>query len=664
MPEIKVSVQNKIAEAEKGKFIVCRNSDYTIKFDFDSEWSGYNFKTALFVFNGKLVPVPFDGNVCKVPKLKDTTLCAIGVKASNSELSTSTPALVPCKITAEDLAEEEIPAPTQDVYDEIIALINKYIGQGNNSIDEEAVKKLIEKETADLQSKTDESLQTESKEMVGAINEVKGLAETARMVFGETEGTAYEGNKGKANADNIAKLQNELAIVNVALEQSGLVKKYKQPITQEYNERVTANGLNVLDGSKAVLKKVVGNTVACKNLVDIPFIDATIPSAKEISVNFSQDIFVSVGELATVSSSVWRFQFVFKDGTSLYIMDIELERGGKKISATNDNPIVKIAYRGERITAGRYSKIMIAYGDTATEYQPYFTGLKSASFGGIESGGKNLWNGTWELGAINSNTGEASASSSSLISSFVPVVGGLSIAISGNIATPYMCCAYDKDKNFIRYVGSNAKTATLASNEVYLRIMQYENTAEPTNVQIEYGTTATEYTPYIDPILFFFPKTPTPLGTTIDFENKKITDYGVEITSDYPSIVYTEATKLFTFTAINANASFNLKAVSSYYPYDNFGSSGSTGFWITSDGEDLRIRDSRFTSVAELKTWMAENNVTIRYLSSTLQSETDFTESNEYIAYNGGREKVLENDGKDYGADNTLTQDYILVTEV
>ena len=495
MPTIKVRVSGKIAENLTPEVkIVCGNEDYKVEFEFDEPWESANVKTGLFIYNGKLVPQPFDGAVCPMPIIENTTLLAIGVKTSDGELYTTTPAYADCLKSASDLATNKIPAPSKDVYDEIIALLNKYIS-GGGSID-----------LSDYQKKVDENLPTTNKTIVGAIAEVKEIAETARMVFGETEGTAYEGNKGKANADNIAKLKNELAIVNVALEQSGLLKKYKQPITQEYSERVTADGANVLDGSKAVLKKVVGNTVACRNLVDIPFIDATISATKEIFVNFSQDIFVSVGELATVSSSIWRFQFVFKDGTSLYIMDVELERGGKKISATNDNPIVKIAYRGERITAGQYSKIMIEYGTTATEYQPYFTGLKSASFGGIESTNAD-----------------------------------------------------------------GTETSTLV-----------------------------------------FPKTETPLGVTIDFENKKITKE---------------------YEYLEQSTPFTEEQLTSY-----------TDYIISKDGKSIMYK-----------------------LSTPI--ETPFTaqqsaSGNEYTAYKNGTEKVLDNDGNEYGADNTLTQDYILVTAV
>ena len=67
--------------------------------------------------------------------------------------------------SASDLAKNKIPAPTKDVYDEIIDLLNKYISGGGEGVD-----------LRDFQKKVDEGLETVSKEIVGAINEVNKKA--------------------------------------------------------------------------------------------------------------------------------------------------------------------------------------------------------------------------------------------------------------------------------------------------------------------------------------------------------------------------------------------------------------------------------------------------------------------------------------------------------
>lgn len=532
MPTIKVRVSGKIAENLTPEVkIVCGNEDYQVEFEFDEPWGSANVKTGLFIYNGKLVAQPFDGAVCPMPIIENTTLLAIGVKTSDGELYTTTPAYADCLKSASDLVTNKIPAPSKDVYDEIIALINKYIEQGGG-IDEEAVKQLIKEETADLVAENDrdefvkggltESTETwtdddkaKACETIGALkkpaNPARGSVVT--MQGDGTVGTTQmvqesatpwsiplrDGNgciKGatpKVATDLTPKayvdekndaLSQDISVINLTLEQIGLLKKYKQPITQEYNERVTADGLNVLDGSKAVLKKVVGNTVAY----------------------------------------------------------------GKDENGLNGK-------------------------------------LKNASFGGIESTNAD-----------------------------------------------------------------GTETSTLS-----------------------------------------FPKTETPLGVTIDFENKKITDYGVDLVlTGEEDWGYYDYNKFQSVSMLNLSIPTGNKAVADYVSTDSertgsgYGSGnmwcgyagGHVFFWIgilaklgyIEEGT-TPTTEEQATAIANFKAWLAQryadgNPVTIRYVSATLQNETDLTTNNEYTAYKGGTEKVLGNDSAEFGAENTLTQDYIFVTEV
>jgi hypothetical protein len=123
----------------------------------------------LFIYNGKSIAVPFDReldkNTCKIPALFDTELLHIGVKSNDYVgLHTSTPAKVGCLLSANDIANGEIPNPTPSQYDEIIELLNLYISGGGGS--GEGV------DLRDYQKKVDESLPTKSKEIVGAIKEL------------------------------------------------------------------------------------------------------------------------------------------------------------------------------------------------------------------------------------------------------------------------------------------------------------------------------------------------------------------------------------------------------------------------------------------------------------------------------------------------------------
>lgn len=129
MPKIKLQVRENIAKNLTPEVvIVCGNEeDYEVEFDFDEKWSKYNVKTGLFIRNGELIARPFDGNICPIPVIENATLLGIGVKTNDGRLHTTTPAFANCLKSASDLATNKIPAPKEDVYDEILALINKYV---------------------------------------------------------------------------------------------------------------------------------------------------------------------------------------------------------------------------------------------------------------------------------------------------------------------------------------------------------------------------------------------------------------------------------------------------------------------------------------------------------------------------------------------------------
>ena len=124
MPTINVSVQNKHANSSSNAKIVCGNSDYEIKFAFDSEWDEYSAKTARFIWNGAHQDVAFTGSVCKVPIINDARMVTVGVFAG--DLHTTTPA----RITAEKsiLCDSGAPAaPSDDVYNQLMELLQNLV---------------------------------------------------------------------------------------------------------------------------------------------------------------------------------------------------------------------------------------------------------------------------------------------------------------------------------------------------------------------------------------------------------------------------------------------------------------------------------------------------------------------------------------------------------
>ena len=122
MNYINITVRGKIARAEGRARVVCGNSDYAVRFDFDAEWKAYDLKTARFVSeDGSYTDVQFEGSDCAVPILRNTRTLLVGVFAGN--LRTTTAALihaVPC-ITDPDGTPAD---PTPDVYAQLMERFN------------------------------------------------------------------------------------------------------------------------------------------------------------------------------------------------------------------------------------------------------------------------------------------------------------------------------------------------------------------------------------------------------------------------------------------------------------------------------------------------------------------------------------------------------------
>ena len=156
MNYIKITVREKRAKCNGRERIVCGNSDYVIKFDFDDEWAAYDTKTARFaVDGGKYTDVQFTGDEVGVPVLRDTRTVSVGCYAG--DIRTTTAALiqaVPCCTDPDGTPAD--PAP--DVYNQLMIRFNTAV------------------RTAE-QSFTDAE-KAQARKNIGAMDENRGLVPT------------------------------------------------------------------------------------------------------------------------------------------------------------------------------------------------------------------------------------------------------------------------------------------------------------------------------------------------------------------------------------------------------------------------------------------------------------------------------------------------------
>lgn len=127
MPELHITVKNKIAEAEPGTpSIVCGNDKYTAVFTFDDEWTAYNIKTMrvawLDTFSGQQrhADVEFAGTTVRLPVIVDAYEVMLGAYAGDA-LAT-TPVRIPCERSITDGATYH-DEPTADVYEQLLAYL-------------------------------------------------------------------------------------------------------------------------------------------------------------------------------------------------------------------------------------------------------------------------------------------------------------------------------------------------------------------------------------------------------------------------------------------------------------------------------------------------------------------------------------------------------------
>ncbi|MBQ8829952.1 MAG: hypothetical protein IJ022_07680 [Burkholderiaceae bacterium] len=509
--------------------------------------------------------------------------------------------------------------------------------------------------------------------------------------------------------ENYENLKEEVSLNSLVLSELGM--KYTVDIEDTYDERVTAGGGNVLDNSKAKIRKVIGNTQRSKNLVDIPEITASTSTLTISGLNITEYVWVSAEECATVSKSIWRINLIKQDGSTHSITDDILASGGMYVPITSDNPVVSIQYRGTYITSGRYAQIMIAparYNSSVGyerqyNYQPY--GLLSSTFGGVRMSPLNIFDISQIEESANivvknnsiilTNADYAYTNTDKTLIELFPYI---------EVGKTYTFSAVKDYDTTLAPTGPVGRIAivspvftTLVSDGIGLKKGVFTITEEFLSSQIYlYGDTKTpvtfseimciegdysntelpKYRQFSEIKDFVFSKTETPLGTTIDFENKTILEeyaqYTFKETDNFsgPSAVSTTSERWYFFPENHGGIQMS-KGNGLIGICDKF---ERTNSWTPPTANLVKFGQQNraiyfFLPVGlthtEVKALL--NGVTVRYPTDNITS-TPFTAEqeavgNEYIAKTLGKEEILDNDGKQYGVSNTLIQNYVFAKE-
>ena len=121
MPEINIKVRDKCAEGEG--VIICNNSDYTVVWDLDGEWTPYDTKTMrVNLADESYQDVVFTGNAAALPVLTASGWVSVGLYAGDLHTSRAARLLALSSVLTPGGSPA---APAEDVYAQIMAKLNE-----------------------------------------------------------------------------------------------------------------------------------------------------------------------------------------------------------------------------------------------------------------------------------------------------------------------------------------------------------------------------------------------------------------------------------------------------------------------------------------------------------------------------------------------------------
>lgn len=130
MPEIKIKIRDKRAGGTGT--VICGNSDYTVAWDLDDEWTPYGTKTMrVNLADGSYQDVVFTGNTAALPVLSTPGWASVGLYAGDLHTSRAADLRVLPSVTTPGGAPAD---PPESVYDQLMELIKDMGGASEEDI--------------------------------------------------------------------------------------------------------------------------------------------------------------------------------------------------------------------------------------------------------------------------------------------------------------------------------------------------------------------------------------------------------------------------------------------------------------------------------------------------------------------------------------------------
>lgn len=189
MPEIKIKIRDKRAGGTGT--VICGNSDYTVVWDLDQEWTPYDTKTMrVNLADGTYQDVVFTGNTAALPVLSTPGWASVGLYAGDLHTSRAADLRVLPSVTTPGGAPAD---PAEDVYAQITEKLNQLIAVQPESVAQAVADYLTEHPAVSSMRVEDGYIQFsgdgENWDNVVALAGLKGPK-------GDTGATGPQGSKG------------------------------------------------------------------------------------------------------------------------------------------------------------------------------------------------------------------------------------------------------------------------------------------------------------------------------------------------------------------------------------------------------------------------------------------------------------------------------------
>lgn len=527
---------------------------------------------------------------------------------------------------------------------------------------------------------------------------------------------------GLGNCDNTSDLDKPISIAtqNAINEVKDNVQQIKTILEQsvvtvgemedKFTTRETADGANIYDGVETNVLSIAGDTVKCENLIPFPYYDKS-KTVGGMSFSLNGDRSVTVNGTNSGTSSYFRLSnnLIFSKATSYtlscyvrggrvttglvrailqqytmsgyWVKNFDADNGRVTFELTQEDLsykyILNIIATSNAEVRNLNLVCMLNEGSTALPYQPYFNDLKNANFKEIVSTGKNLIDYTKAYKPVN-------VSNIEIIDNGVKWSGTYFFPIPVKLQknTAYTMSYVSEDFGTWRYAYTDGtySTETLNgfsrmtdANKMVRDIYIYKSNASTakndmvfTNIMLNLGNTVLPYEPYKSDSISL--ETAIELGKwdkAIPSENK-IIRYTKTIVfngtenwqkNDGVNKYFVSLPNLLANSSCISNAggaNSVVEAEGNYYCGGNF------NVWTT-----------LFNDITSWKSHLAElyangTPLMVSYQLETPTEETVTFPKTSYKAWKNGSETINQGeiDNSQYGAENTITQEYLTKTGV